>query len=455
MMPMRNLVLRLRRSLLLESINFRVKSLFSSHKEKYARRLLWLQLIRQQSKKAFLVQEPQIFIDISVLVCSDNQTGIHRLVRSVATCVSRMKYHKGYRLSLVYASKYRTGYWHAFQYERRTLGREGLPEEDQAIGFKKGDIFFELDWNMKLAPIQRPFYERMVAAGVHVFFNVYDIIPLQLHDLYSAKSQRAFEKWLLEASRYTGVLCNSQAAADDYREWRQKKGLSADFIIRWFHLGADIENSHPSTGLPDNAREVLEAMGAGPSILMVSALHPRKCYAQALEAFELLWNAGHDVMLVIAGKDDPYSGGMGQRLREHPEQGRRLVWLDNISDEYLRLVYEACSAVLFASRAEGFGLAVWEGARYGKPLILRDLPVFRELAGENALYFSGLDPRDLAEGIERWMRLREDGMVRNSTAIPIQTWEESTRRMLEQLVQPAGAQALPKSRPGDTASGRG
>lgn len=424
---------RLRRSILLDFINLGMKSLFSSRKEKYAGKFRWIQLIMKQSGKSFPVSEPQIFIDIGSLVCGDNQTGIHRLVKSVATCASRMQRYEGRRLSLVYASKYRTGYWHAFRYERQALGREGLPEEDRAIAFKKGDIFFELDWNMKLTPIQRPFYARMAAAGVHVFFNIYDIIPLQLNDLYSLKNQRAFENWLMEASRYTGVLCNSRAVADEYREWREKKRLPADFVIRWFHLGADIENSHPSRGLPDSAREALEAMRTSVSILMVSALHPRKAYAQALEAFELLWNAGHDVRLIIAGKDDPHSGGMAGRLRSHPEQGRRLVWLDNISDEYLDLVYKACSAVLFASRAEGFGLAVWEGARYGKPLILRDLPVFRELAGENALYFSGLEPRDLAEGIERWLRLRAEGMVRDSAAIPIQTWEESTRRMLERL----------------------
>lgn len=430
---------QLRRSLLLDFINLGMKSLFSSHKKKYTQKFRWVWLIIKQSKKTFVVKEPQIFIDISDLVCSDHQTGIHRLVKAVATCVSRMESYNGYRLSLVYASKYRKGYWHAFHYERQILGKKEVTGKDQAIGFKKGDIFFELDWNMKLAQLQRPFYERMVAAGVRVFFNIYDIIPLQLTDLFSFGEQRAFELWLMEASRYTGVLCISQAVAGDYRAWRQEKGLSSDFIIRWFHLGADIENSHPSRGLPDSAREVLEAMRTSVSILMVSTLHPRKAHAQALEAFELLWDAGYDITLIIAGKDDPHSGGMAQRLREHPEQGRRLVWLDNISDDYLELVYKACSAVLFASRAEGFGLAVWEGARYGKPLILRDLPVFRELAGENAFYFSGLEPRDLAEGIERWMRLRSEGMVRDSTAIPIQTWEESTRSMLEQLVQSADA----------------
>ena len=286
---------------------------------------------------------------------------------------------------------------------------------------------------MKLAALQRPFYERLVASGVKVFFNIYDIIPLQLDDLFSEKDQRSFENWLIEASRYTGVLCNSQAVADEYRVWRQKKGLSSDFVIDWFHLGCDIENSHPSKGLPEDAASVLEAMRATTSILMVSSLHPRKGYAQALEAFELLWHKGSDLQLVIVGKDDPHSGGMAQRLREHPEQGRRLIWLDNISDEYLDLVYKACSAVLFASRAEGFGLAVWEGARYGKPLILRDLPVFRELAGDNATYFSGEKGEDLARVIASC----EEKFMQKNLLLPkiiVQSWLQSIELLLRRLV---------------------
>ena len=252
----------IRRSLFFDYLNLFLKSHFSSKREKYARKFRFVELVRKQGHKAFQVSENQLFIDISGLVGADNQTGIHRVVRSVATYVSRTEMYKGYRLSLVYASKYRDGYWHAFDYERRVLGKDGLPDVDQPISFKAGDIFFELDWNMKLAALQRPFYERLVASGVKVFFNIYDIIPLQLDDLFSEKDQRSFENWLIEASRYTGVLCNSQAVADEYRAWRQKKGLPSDFVIDWFHLGCDIENSHPSRGLPENSAAVLKSMQA-------------------------------------------------------------------------------------------------------------------------------------------------------------------------------------------------
>ena len=46
------------------------------------------------------------------------------------------------------------------------------------------------------------------------------------------------------------------------------------------------------------------------------------------------------------------------------------------------------------SEGEGFGLPVAEAAWYGCPLLLRDIPVFRELADGHATFFTGLAPSD-------------------------------------------------------------
>ena len=89
--------------------------------------------------------------------------------------------------------------------------------------------------------------------------------------------------------------------------------------------------------------------------------------------------------------------------------------------------------MLMPSEVEGFGLAVIEGAYHGKPLILRDIPVFREIAGDNATYFSGLEPEPLADVIEQWLKDFEQGGVIPSTGIKPLTWEESARMLLSRL----------------------
>ncbi|MBL3940675.1 glycosyltransferase family 4 protein, partial [Bacteroides thetaiotaomicron] len=74
----------------------------------------------------------------------------------------------------------------------------------------------------------------------------------------------------------------------------------------------------------------------------------------------------------------------------------RLNWLQDIDDAALADLYARVDGLLFASEGEGFGLPIVEAAQHGLPLLLRDLPVFREVAGEHATYFSASDGTGLA-----------------------------------------------------------
>uniref|UniRef100_UPI0026082792 glycosyltransferase n=1 Tax=uncultured Mailhella sp. TaxID=1981031 RepID=UPI0026082792 len=150
-------------------------------------------------------------------------------------------------------------------------------------------------------------------------------------------------------------------------------------------------------------------------------------------AFERLWAKGIDANFVIVGRKGWKIDKLAEKIDKHPENGKRLFWLKGISDEYLDKVYAAASCVLFPSEAEGFGLAVVEGARHGKPLILRDLPVFREIAGEHAAYFSGLDPQPLADCIETWLEDLKKGRMIPSAGVKLLTWEESAEMLLSRL----------------------
>ena len=111
----------------------------------------------------------------------------------------------------------------------------------------------------------------------------------------------------------------------------------------------------------------------------------------------------------------------------------RLFRLKGISDEYLTRVYEASAAVLMASEGEGFGLPIIEGARYKKPLILRDLPVFQEVAGAHAFYFRGLEPSQLAQAIIQWLELYRKGIAPSSEGIQPLSWKESAAQLIRQL----------------------
>ena len=72
-------------------------------------------------------------------------------------------------------------------------------------------------------------------------------------------------------------------------------------------------------------------------------------------------------------------------------------------------MYAACSAFLFPSRAEGFGMPVIEALTYRKPVLVSDLPIFHEIAGD-AVRYCKLDTEEAVAQLADAMRqIEEDG----------------------------------------------
>ena len=171
------------------------------------------------------------------------------------------------------------------------------------------------------------------------------------------------------------------------------------------------------------------AMRQRPSMLAVGTIEPRKGQTQLLDAMERLWAKGIDVNLVLVGKNGWKVETLVKRLRSHPELNHRLYWLEGISDEYLEKVYGSCSCLVAASLGEGFGLPLIEAAQKKLPILARDLPVFREVAGNFASYFHGTDPADLSQAIETWLNRFASGEHVHSEGMHWLTWKESAEAL--------------------------
>jgi glycosyltransferase involved in cell wall biosynthesis len=375
----------------------------------------------------------QLLVDISVLVQNDARSGIQRVVRNIL----KEWLHNppdGYRVEPVYATvdqpyRYARGF---------AAGFLGIPENvlrDDPIDFATGDVFLGLDLNHLLVLTHRTFLQKMYQAGVDVKFIVYDLLPIQFPDFWEPQISvpQLHVEWLSVVASLGGAACISKAVAKELRDWVNKNGpvRQRPFKIGWFHLGADIDNSAPTKGLPPEANVTFNEMGSRPTFLMVGTIEPRKGHAQVLDAFEQLWESKVDVNLVIVGKQGWLVETLVERLRSHPELNQRLFWLEGISDEYLEKVYAASTCLIAASYGEGFGLPLIEAAQHKLPLIARDIPVFREVAGEYAYYFNATSPSELAKSIKTWLDQYRQGAHPKSDAMPWLTWAESARKLGE------------------------
>jgi len=367
----------------------------------------------------------QLLVDVSELVQRDAKTGIQRVVKSL---LKEWLDHppKGFRVEPVYATPTQS-YYYARKFTSHLMDFEDACMRDDPIDFGQGDVFLGLDLQPQIVTAQRAFYQVLRFQGVQVKFVVYDLLCIRLPQHFGPNASETFGKWLEVVLENDGAFCISQAVSDELADWiaQHAPERRSKFEIDWFHLGADIQNSLVSTGIPGDAGHVIEKLDASPSFLMVGTLEPRKGYAQVLDAFELLWQEGLNVNLVIVGKKGWMVEDLVSRLKEHTKLGRCLFWLESISDEYLEKIYMACSCLIAGSYGEGFGLPLIEAAQHNLPIIARDIPVFREVAGDHAYYFSGGSGQDLASKIKAWLALETMEQTPSSKGMPYLTWAQS------------------------------
>lgn len=180
---------------------------------------------------------------------------------------------------------------------------------------------------------------------------------------------------------------------------------------------------------------------------MVGTVEPRKGHAQTLAAFERLWAQGSDVDLVIVGRQGWMVEPLVARLRTHAEHSKHLFWFEGASDDTLLSLYETSSALLLASEGEGFGLPLIEAAHHKLPVIARDLPVFREVAGEHAFYFSGTSDDSLYDALNRWLAQYAVNRVPSPEGIRWLTWTESVRQLVDAVVGKNWYRTIPEGPP--------
>ena len=387
----------------------------------------------------------QLLVDVSAVVQSDLKTGIQRVVRSILLSMIADP-PPGFRVEPVYSHGGNRSYQYARQFGLNMVGETSLLLEDAPVDLRPGDIFFGLDLFTNGTSQNENLLQSMRARGIGIYFVVFDILPMLRPDVFPFGTEQYFGDFLRTVHKVSdGVLCISRAVADELAGWIEVQGLKrrAPLRLGHFHLGADIDASAPSFGLPPDAAQVLDALAQRPSFIMVGTVEPRKGHTQALDAFELLWERGEDVNLVVVGKQGWMMEKLCERMAAHPEKSTRLFWMNGISDEMLLKLYAASSALLSPSEGEGFGLPLIEAAQHGIPIIARSLPVFREVAGEHAYYFDGLAPQDLADAIQAWLALQREGKAPQSTGMPWLTWDQSARQVLDGLVRQQWYRVLP------------
>jgi glycosyltransferase involved in cell wall biosynthesis len=348
---------------------------------------------------------PQLLVDISVLYQRDAQTGIQRVVRGI---LLQLLEHgaSNHIVRPVFATRD-----HGYRYANMNFltdtsaTAEWRAQPTLPVEYAAGDIFLGLDLAAHLLPRHREQVARWKASGVAIHILVYDLLPVTHARWFQRKTVRNFRRWLKFLAEFCDdAICISTQTERDLRfgvalKFPDRIALLGTSVIR---LGGDLRSTAPSRGIGTDGLVFLAQCNTRSFILMVGTVEPRKGHDAAIDAFERLWaSRGTEAPnLVIVGRPGWKTDRLQARLRSHPAIAGRLMWFDNASDELLDLLYRACNGVIVPSYAEGFGLPVEEARGYRKPVLARDLPVFRE-AGRQAISFFR-DDADLPVALACW-----------------------------------------------------
>ena len=382
----------------------------------------------------------QLLFDVTGIVRHDLKSEVERVVRGQLIELIKDP-PKGFRVEPVYLTE-QDGQWHyryARSYTCKMLCIEQKILFDAPIDISQGDVFYAPDFfpDGVINAARSGIYSKWKVAGLSINFLVYDLLPVLRPEFFPDDTGITHATWLKTIAEFSSrLICISNAAADELRLWlKSNPPARKDYLmIDVVHPGADIKASVPTNGMPNDAESTLNLLSLHPSFLMLGTVEPRKRHAQALAAFEKLWDQGLETNLVIVGKQGWEMESLADRLRHHSERGKRLFWLEGISDEYLEKIYDASTCLIAASEGEGFGLPLIEAAQHKLPIIARDMPVFREVAGEHAHYFSGLDPESLEETVKNWLTLNSEGRAPQSVGMPWLTWEQSTQQLVKAIL---------------------
>lgn len=369
---------------------------------------------------------PELLIDITHVYKQDLKTGIQRVVRAIMHELQKNdEITKAFDIEPVFITDI-DGYW-CYKY---------VKEPNIMVVPKKNDLFLGLDLNSNvIAAAQAGLFQDWKARKTKIHFVIYDILPILYPDWWHKGVSESHEEWLqtvIESSDQ--LLCISQTVSNDVKNYINEHQYNHS-SIGWFHLGADIDSSMPSTGMPNNAHIILNKLKLQPSFLMVGTIEPRKGHQQTLAAFEKLWNEDLNVNLIIVGKEGWLVDELVTKIRNHREFNRRFFWLEAISDEYLEKIYATSTCLIIASEGEGFGLPLIEAAQHKLPIIARNIPVFHEVAGKFAYYFENSnDPSVLAKTVKNWLDIYSHDDHPTSDDMSWLTWEESVKQLINKVL---------------------
>lgn len=155
-----------------------------------------------------------------------------------------------------------------------------------------------------------------------------------------------------------------------------------------------------------------------PYFLSVGTLKPNKNYPFLIRSFAKLT----DYQLVISGKKGWQYDEIIDTVNDLKLQNS-VIFTDYVSDRDKNILYQSATATVLPSLYEGFGIPAIESQSFGTPVIVSDIPAYREIMADSAIYIDPTNEKSLIKALKNIKNNKSNNYQRY-------LWHSSAKKLL-------------------------
>lgn len=231
---------------------------------------------------------------------------------------------------------------------------------------KKFDLWHSVNQNTKVEPYHPNKY-LLTVHDTNFVEEVSSDVNHRLNKLFSAKLKKA-----------TAITYISEFAKKQTHQYFNIPNVP-EYVIY---------NGNPTATLLDTSSYVPTVPLDKPFFYTIGDFIERKNYTSIINMMKLI----KDYNLIISGNNNKKYGDVIKDIITKNNLTNQVFLTGKVSDEGKQFYMKNCTAFLFPSIREGFGLPPIEAMTFGKPVFLSDKTSLPEIGGNAANYWTNFDP---------------------------------------------------------------
>jgi glycosyltransferase involved in cell wall biosynthesis len=261
---------------------------------------------------------------------------------------------------------------------------------------------------------------------------IYDLGFLDVPEYTQAKNLRFLQRFCPPSIRRADVIITISEFTKS-RLQHHFPGLSADIVVTPIPpIDETIRQPSLSNGLKE------KGIQKGKYILYLGTIEPRKNLEKLITAYGALGSKiRQSYALVLAGGQGWKDEGILAAVAEQQANGMNIILTGYVPEEEKNALYANAACFILPSHYEGFGMPAFEAMQHDVPVALSDIPVFREVAGDAAVYFDKDSSGDMADKLAALINDKAlcKKLIRNGRERLLAfSWQENADKVYKALV---------------------